>query len=199
MTYDWGSGEWGDGYWGGSPDHSELLFENWPNEVVRPDEDEAVDDVLTAIGRQLNRLYIETKILQRQRFIDSADGEQLRRLAREVGVRREQGEGEGAFRFRARTTKAVGRSDGTLRDLEDALQVMFGEDVSSLSVATPDSSPTVQIFVPETVLEEVPLSKPRLREQLLDAIPASDGLEVLEGDTFIFGETGDQGLGGELT
>lgn len=169
---------------------------NWPFENIGLEEDEAVYDLLKAGEGQLDRIDVQLDELQEQRLLDTATSRELEKLAGEVGVLRQTGESDERLRFRALIGKAVTRSDGTVPDIAQLLVVLFGEEATQrVSISAAADTPTVQIEIPSDVLDDCPLTRSELENELGPIVPASDDLTVLSSDTWRLGESGAQGLG----
>ena len=168
---------------------------NWPYETIVPKDGDAVYDLLVAIETELDRIDVQADELQEQRFINTATTEELRKLAAEVGVTKETNESEERFRFRAKLAKAVARCDGTFPKFAQVLRLIFGEDAQQITVSAPAGEPVVKLTIPSELINDIPLTLAELEAELLNALPASDGLEVISDDTWLLGESGSQGLG----
>ncbi len=171
------------------------IIENWPNEIIRPEDGEAVYDILRAIQGELDYIDSETDTLRDERFIDTASGQELEKLASEVGIVQQTGESEEHFRERAMVAKSLSRSDGTLPDIADVLYSLFGEDAQNISVTTGVGSPSGVIEIPDALFDDIEMSDAELELMLEDAVPTGDTLTVVVGETLKLGETGGRGLG----
>jgi hypothetical protein len=175
------------------------IEDNWPYDTITPREQGAIYDLLVALETQLDRLDVQLDELQEQRFIETATTYELEKLAAEVGTQRETGESDERLRFRTAIAKAVTRSDGTIDDIAAVLYVIFGDDVQNINIEASSSEPVVQLYMPSTLVEDVPLTLSELEHELENITPVGDGLQIVTDDTFRFGESDDQGLGrGEL-
>lgn len=170
------------------------LIENWPFTRIVPDDDDAIYDFLAAYELQLDELQLTTDVLLAQRFLGTATGSELEKLSSEVGKIRATNETDERLRFRARISKAVTRSDGTIDSIGEILTVIFGDDAQRIDVSTPTSEPVVRLIIPTDVIDEIPLTVTALERELTDIIPVGDSLVVLTDDTFVFGQSGSQGL-----
>jgi hypothetical protein len=66
------------------------------------------------------------------RHITDAAGEQLDKIGRGFGIRREQGEGDARYRARIKGTLIVGRSDGSFDDIVDAAASILDTDTTNV-------------------------------------------------------------------
>jgi hypothetical protein len=174
--------------------HNDLT-EQWPYETIGIDDDEAIADVLRALQTELDELDGEIQNLRDQRFVDTATGPELEKLGAEVGVVPETGESEDRYRYRVRLGKAIADSDGTLPTFAQILHVALGEDATSVSLAPVTDEPAVQLSIPSDVINDLPVTQSELEGILVDALPDSDGLNIITDDTWLLGESGSQGLG----
>ena len=177
----------------------ETLLAEWPFETVVPEDGEAVHDGLTVIGTRLDTIDDDIEWLDKQRRVQTATGEELEKLATEVGIKRQQGETDERLRFRTLIAKASTRSDGTFDDIAQVLFVLFGDDVSKISLDAKPGEPTTLLSLPESLINDIPLTETEFATALDDILPISDPIEVYTDDTLIFGQSGSQGFGGELS
>jgi hypothetical protein len=199
-TNSWGAGAWGTDVWGTqlslTSELDDSMLRLWPFRQIRPSDTDAIRAHLRVYGLALDRFQLRTEEVNKQQSIDTATNENLDKLAGEVDLVRQTGESDERLRFRTQIQKAVTRSDGTLKGLETVLCIVFGEQTTAtMSLSTPSSEPIVQLTMPSAVIDDAPLTESELEDALDDAIPASDRLRILTDDTFIFGESGSQGIG----
>jgi len=178
---------------------SDLTETYWPFTEITPEPDTAVHDGLTVIANQLDNVDNDISWLDEQRRLQTATDKELAKLAREVSVERQVGESDERLRYRALIAKAATRSDGTFDDVAQVLRIVFGDDVSKTSIEPKADSPAIYVTVPQGLVDDIPLSEQALSNALEDLLPLGDPVEVFTDDTFVFGETGSQGLGGDLS
>lgn len=196
----WGDGAWGTGVWGIqlslTSDLDDEILRLWPFTQIRPGDNGAIRPHLRVFGLALDRTQFRINNVKQQQSIDTATGESLEKLAGEVNLTRETNESDERLRFRTTIQKAVTRSNGTLNGLETVLAIVFGADiVANMQLSTPSSAPVVQLIIPAAIVQDSPLTRAELEAALDDAIPATDRLRIITDNTFIFGESGDQGIG----
>jgi len=177
----------------------DTLLDEWPFETVVPEDGEAVHDGLTVIGNRLDAIDDDIQYLDEQRRVQTATGVELEKLANEVGIKRQQGENDERLRFRTLIAKASTRSDGTFDDIAQVLFIFFGDDVSKISLDAKPGEPTTLLSLPESLVNDIPLTETEFATALDDILPISDPIEVYTDDTLIFGQSGSQGFGGELS
>ena len=165
------------------------IEDNWPYEKVRP-RNGAAYDILQTIETEYDRIDVEADELLEQRFIESATGRELEKLAREVGVIRQTGESDERFRFRTLIAKAVTRSSRDITEFAQLLELLFGDLVSTVSLSGADDKPVVIMTVSDIIIDTIPVTKEVLEDLLSQVLPSSDSLEIVLDDTFAFaGET----------
>jgi len=198
----WGTDDWGDFGWGTlsktPPPPLANILDQWPQKTTFPEENDPVANVLETTATYMASTNAEIEEVYEQRFLQTASGEELERLANEVGVQRQTSELDEHLRIRALISKAGTQANESLDSIERLLQVIFGDEVSQVSVSAESTSPTVIIEVPQTLLDEIPLSQTELATELQDVFPSGTPVTVATGDTLILGESGDSGVGGEL-
>jgi hypothetical protein len=177
----------------------DTLLSEWPFETVVPEDGEAVHDGLTVIADRLDTIDDDIQWLDEQRRVQTATGAELEKLANEVGIKRQQGETDERLRFRTLIAKASTRSDGTFDDIAQVLLILFGDDVSKISLDPVTGEPTIYLSMPQSLVDDIPLTESEFATALDDILPISDPIEVYTDDTLIFGESGSQGFGGELS
>jgi len=198
----WGTDDWGDFGWGDlgkvPPPPLANILANWPQATTFPEPNDPIANVLEAIATHMATTNAEIEETYEQRFLQTASDDALERLANEVGIVRQTSELDEHLRMRTLITKAGTQADGTFDSIERLLQIIFGEKVSQVSVSTESNSPTVVIEIPQTLLDEIPLTQDELATALQDVFPTSTPVTVTTGDTLILGESGSSGVGGEL-
>jgi len=199
MTLTWGTGRWGDNTWGSSnPIAPEKHTDEWPFDVVVPEDEEPIHDILTVFEYSSIELQYDIANVYEQLYLDTATGYELRALAAEVGITPTTNEQDDHLRFKTQLRKSTLRSDGTLPDLLKILQRVFAEDTAKISIAAQSGEPTVRLKIPTPLLEDIPLTQIELESELDRALPVSDPLTVITEDTLRLGESGSSGLGGKL-
>jgi uncharacterized phage protein gp47/JayE len=172
---------------------------NWPFERIFIDENEAVYDILVAMEQELDRVDVQADELMEQRFLDTATGLELQKLAGEVGVKRRTNESDESLRYRATLAKAISSSEGTTEEFVEILRLAFSENIENISLTTTVDAPQITVEVPGVAIDNSPLTRSELEDELDDAIPAGDTVNLIASDTFVLGESGTQGIGeGEL-
>lgn len=172
------------------------LVEHWPYDFQYIERDSEFWDYLGAYVSQLHRIDVMIDELYEQRFLESATTTELEKLALEVGITRRENENDEELRFRARLRKAVAASDATPADIEGILTIAFGEDtLSDITVTHASGRPVTQFNIPQPELDDIPLIREEFRQELERAFPAGYGVELTTTETWVLGESGEQGLG----
>lgn len=142
----------------------------------------------------INKLY-------KERFLETATGRELEKLAAPLGVTRRENEDDEALRYRARIGKLIAASDGTASDFKTILDVAFDEaDKTNIEVSNVFDAPIIEVLVPKTRVNEIPITVNETEELLTRAVPAGRAVRVVTDDTWLLGEGGSSGLGeGGLT
>jgi len=190
MTVSWGTDDWGNSFWAtDEPVALSVHLDNWPLETVVPTYNEPIHDILSVISLYVDETDQRLEDILKQRFLQTATGAELEKLAAEVGIVREGGETDEHLRYRTLLAKAGSRCDGTLDSIETVLAVLFGSKVNTIEITPVSNSPTLAITIPQTLLDDIPLSETELETGLQRIVPAGDPVTVATGDTFIFGES----------
>ena len=164
-----------------------TIQDNWPYDRVVPTEDGAVYDLLTVLETEYDRIDVELDELQEQRFIETATGTELDKLASEVGVVRETGESDERLRFRTKVAKAITRSSGNIYELVGLLELLFGDLVETITLTPVSDAPVINMNAPDVILNEAPVDLNTLEDLLTQALPSGDSLTIITDDTFAFG------------
>jgi len=207
---------------------SAIRDTNWPYTGIYVEDDEALYDVIDAIAEELARFDADVQGVSDDRFVQTATGEALDKLAREVNIRRftetqqQLGYGSSSYgsavyggfsltgtatlkgsdlslRTRTLIAKSSKRADGTMDDVARVLSIIFEDDINGISLEPKADSPVTLFRIPKPVLDSFPLTQSEMETALDALLPLNDPIEIVVGDRFIFGESGNQGLGGKLS
>jgi hypothetical protein len=172
------------------------VVDRWPYRFQHIADGDPLWDYLGAFASELHQIDVFIDELYEQRFLETATGRELEKLAAEVGVTRQDGETDTDLRFRARLRKAIAASDGTADDIETIMSIAFEDkDLSNIDVVHSTGAPVTQFRVPQPYLDDIPLTRADFESELVRAFPAGYGVEVATSDTWLLGESGSQGLG----
>lgn len=172
------------------------VVRNWPYDFQTISTGGEHYDYLGAFASELRHIDVFIEELYEQRFIETATNRELEKLGAGFGATREAGEDDDAFRYRARLRKAIAASDGTPEDIEGILAIAFGDDaLETIDISHSTGSPVLQIDIPQTEIDDIPLTRSEFESIFEKAFPAGHGISVTTSDTFVFGQSGSQGLG----
>jgi hypothetical protein len=130
----------------------------------------------------------ELTTVNNQRFLDSATGPRLEKLAREVGVTRETGETDDELRFRTKIARTAARSNGTFGDIAAVLSTLF-DAPERITVSTVTNEPALSLAIPQEMIDGIALSKSQLQTELESIVPAGDGIQITTSEDFAFAGT----------
>jgi len=172
------------------------VIDRWPYDFQHIDDSDKLWDYMSAFASELRHIDVFIDELYEQRFLKTATGRELEKLAGEVGVTRQAGENDADLRYRTRLRKAIAASDGTAEDIETIMSIAFEDkDLSNIDVVHSTGEPVIQFRVPQPYLDEIPLSRPDFQTELERSFPAGHGVEVSTSDTWLLGQSGNQGVG----
>jgi len=156
---------------------------------------------LTAFAKELNDFDRTQNRLYSQKFLETATGVELEKIAREVGITRRAGETDSKLRFRARVRRAAASSNATAEDIRALLQITFGkESLSKITVSQSTAEPVTRFEIPKTLFDTIPITKTELEDELRRAYPAGYDVNITTPGTFNLGASGGSGIGnGTLT
>lgn len=175
---------------------TEFLVRNWPYDFQHIETGGEHYDYLSAFSTELGEIDDVINDLYDHRFIESSTGDELEKLGAEVGVTRQDGENDEQLQFRTLLRKSIAASNGTAQDIEQIIEVAFGESaLETIEVTHSLGSPVIQFGVPQPILDDIPLARADFEVELNRAFPAGHGVNVVTSDTWLLGESGNQGLG----
>lgn len=158
-------------------------------------------EYLSIFATELGRIDGFINKLYEQRFLETATGRELEKLAAPLGVTRRANEDDEALRYRARLGKLIAASDGTASTFETVISVAFADtDPSNIEVGNVSDAPIINVLVPETQIDQIPITVEETEDLLTRSVPAGHAVRVVTDDTWLLGESGNSGLGeGGLT
>lgn len=169
---------------------TDTVVEAWPYDFQYIGQDGPLYGYLRAFTSELERLDDDITALYEQRFIETATGPELDKLGAEVGIDRDPGEGDDAYRYRVRLGKAVAASNGTAEDIATILTIAFDEDaLDSISVEHVTGDPVLSVQVSSSRIEDVPITQSELEGLLRRAIPVGTDITVITDEVFAFAES----------
>jgi hypothetical protein len=180
-----------------NPDNVEEIVENW-NHPIDPYEESNLYKLLTVIVSENERLDIELDEIYDNRFLDTATGSELEKIAELVGVVRKTDEVDAKLRKRIRGAFAANASDTTYDSFTSAALSILDASPNQVTFITPPDSPpkTVEIQLDGSVIEENPLSSNELIILLNGALSVDAKTEITQTGTFAFYNDEDDGLKG---
>lgn len=177
------------------------VVERWPYDFQNINRDDDLYAYLGVYANELQRLDAFLDELYEQRYVATATGRELEKLGAEVGVTRRSGEGDDSYALRVALGKAIAASDGTANDIATILGIVFTDDVlEASSVEHLEGDPITQFTIPSDAIDDIPLTRQQLEDELERAFPCGFAVEIITDDSWLLGESGSQGLGeGSLT
>lgn len=176
------------------------LVERWPYDFQHIGTGDKLYEYLGVYANELRRIDVFIDELYEQRFLKTATGRELEKLAAEIKVTRQPGETDDSLRFRARLRKAIAASDGTASHIAHIFGLAFGEDnLDSIDVSYGGTGPVTQFDIPTTLLNDIPLNRSEFESELERGFPAGHAVSIVTSDTWLLDQSGSQGVGkGEL-
>lgn len=155
-----------------------------------------VAEFVGVYGDELQHLDIDIEEVYDDRFVQTATGRELEKLAKFVGVRRNTGEVDDKFRKRILANFFALSSDTTFEDFARVVKDITDGDASEISILRPPDTPSAQvdILVDGAVLDDSPLTNTEIEGLLKEAVPAGHTVNLVERGTFAFASTEDDGL-----
>lgn len=147
--------------------------------------------ILKTLKRQLDRLDIEIDELYEERFVDTANGEHLERIAARYDLDRKRGESDEKLRLRTKAARLVAQSRGTYQDIATVALALLDGDPEQVDLVRPSESGergTGIIRVSSTLLDETPFTEDELNTILTDAAIGGHRIVIEQKDAFRYGD-----------
>jgi len=173
------------------PTTTRDLVERWPYQFQQITDEDLLYEYLGVYATEIARIDAFADTLYEQRFIESATGSELEKLAAGLGVTREENEDDETFRYRVKLRYAQAVSNGTAEDMAYLFTAAFGDDADRVEIAPVQTQPVLLCIAPEDVLTASPLRTERLESILADAMPCGTDLRLSSNVVFTFGEDGE--------
>lgn len=155
--------------------------------------------LLGVIGEETNRLDLDNEQLYDQRFLKTATGSELEKLAEEVGITRRDGETDEHLRKRIYAEYVALRSDTTYDQFATAVMDITDANENEFTIATPpntDYKKVVEVELQQNVLEESILTQDEIVSFLNRALSVDARAIILVEGTFGFsGDPDNEGFG----
>lgn len=167
--------------------NEEDIIENWDH-PVELDEDKNLYDLLLVPAEENKRLDLDLEEVYDDRFLDSASGEELKKIAKLVNAEKKTGEGEEKFRKRVRGEFAVQASDTTYDSFVSVLLSILEADASSVDITTPPDThdKVVEVKVDGGIISDNPLSNSEINDLLDRTVSAGARVDLFETGSFAF-------------
>jgi len=162
------------------------LVTNWPYSFQRITEEDPLYEYLGVYATEIARLDAFLDTLYEQRFIESANSEELDKLAAALNVSRQADETDEQFRYRIQLRQIQAASNGTAADIRNLLLRAFGEQARQIEITTDPAAPVLRFTLPEQLLTEVPIAQDTFRTILEDAMPCGTSVTLITEDVFTF-------------
>lgn len=162
------------------------LADAWPYGFQQFRDEDPLYEYLGVYATEIARLDAFIDTLYEQRFIETANTDELEKLAAEIGITRNEGESDDAFRYRTRLRLIQAASDGTAEDMRNLFAAAFGEQLSEVAISPAPDSPVLLIVVPEATITTVPVSQTQLEAIFTDAMPCGTDIDLSTDTTFAF-------------
>jgi len=173
------------------------ITNRWPYSFQRIPSGDPHWNYLSAYATELSKVDSSINDLYDSRFLESASGRELEKLAAAAGgVTRRAGESDDKLRLRARLRKVGAASDGTSEHIRSMLRAAFPDkSLGSINVTHVTGDPIIQFQVPSQYISDIPLSRSEFEDELRRASPCGTDVTVVLDDTWLLGQSGAQGLG----
>lgn len=151
--------------------------------------DQNLPKLLGVLASENRRIDLEVESLYDNRFVESASGRELEKLAFEVGTRRKTDEIDDSLRRRVFGSYAAQSSDTSYDNFATAALQTLGADPAEIELTTPPDTTnpkTVELRVDGSRLDTVPLTDSEIVTLLERANSAGATVEVTASGTFAF-------------
>lgn len=168
-------------------DHDNDIIQHWdhPIEVY---ESMTLYDLIQLPLKENRRLDLELEQLYEDKFLDSASGKELEKIAELVGTKRKTREQDDKFRKRIRAEFAAQASDASYESFATAMLSILGTNAQAVDIRTPPVSPdkVVEVEVDGSVIEKNPLSRNELASLLDRTVSGGARVDLIVTGTFAF-------------
>lgn len=170
-----------------SSNNKEDIIKNWDHPIELT-EDKNLYDLLLVLSKENRRIDLDLEELYDDRFLDSASGEELKKIAKLVNAEMKTGEGEEKFRKRVRGEFAVQASDTTYESFATILLSILEANASSVEITTPPDThdKVVEVRVDSGIINENPLSMSEINDLLDRTVSAGARVDIYETGAFAF-------------
>jgi hypothetical protein len=162
------------------------LVDAWPYSFQRIPDGDPLYEYLGVYATELSRIDAFIDTLYEQRFIETAQGDELEKLAAGLNVSRNTNETDEAFRYRVRLRQAQATSDGTAEDIAYLFRTAFGDAADRVEVAPDQDAPVLRCVVPQSVVNAVPLTESELERIFARAMPCGTDISITTNKVFAF-------------
>lgn len=172
-----------------SKDNIDDVTEEWP----LPDAIPLYDGTepyrfLTVLASELQRLDIEIEEVYDDRFLQTASGEELDKIAALVEATRKSNESDQKFRKRIQAIFTARASDTTYDSVASLVLMLLDADASTITINRPPTTADTQITVdaPSTVVDDSIFTESEITSLIEDALPAGHSATITKSGTFAF-------------
>lgn len=160
---------------------------------VPPTQGNEIHGLLSVLVSELDRIDDEIETTYDDRFIGTADGEELAKIGDPVGALREAGESDDHFRKRLQTIYGARASGATYDDFAQIALSALDAGPSDVSLEVPPQplDATVTIQVDSQTITDSPFEESEIADLLRDSISAGHDVVIEKTGTFAF--DGDDG------
>ena len=158
-----------------------------------PEDGEVWSAFLAAFGNELEEFEQAMTEVEESKFVGSANGAQLNKLASLFEVERPTGEVDDRFRIRVQTALRELLRDGTLDEIKDTISVLLDTDRENIVIDEPyDVEPArIDVGVYESQLEERGIDVGEFDEFVSGLTAGGVGIETFALGTFMYVSEGD--------
>lgn len=168
-------------------DNEDDIVENWDH-PIQPRESDNLRKLLEVVASENKRLDIELDALYDNRFLDTASGKELEKIADLVGVIRKNDEKDPKFRKRIRGAFAAHASDTTYDSFTSAALSILDTSPDAVEFVTPPDTPpkVIEVQLDSAVFDENPLTENELVTLLNGAVSVDARVRIKQTGTFAF-------------
>lgn len=146
-----------------------------------------VHNLLDVYVQRLTDIDTTVEDLYDQKYIDTATGEELERLGRNVGVERKTGENDAKLRLRVKAGYETATSDGTYEDIAQTALIVLDADPSQVDIDTARDTAdyaTALVRANSSVISASPFTTAEIESLLSDAAVGGHRIILQATDVF---------------
>lgn len=160
---------------------AERIVDAIPNEVLDVESDDRLTAIVNAVAEVLHEYEVRVERVLEDSAVTTAEGDALDELAKPVGIKRLNEEGDESFRKRLLAAYARSISDTTIEAVADVTLLLLEADRSQVTFLGADygrEEPIVVIETEQSAVADSPVEAKQIGELVADSVPMGHGVAI---------------------